>query len=123
MVVYKKLEVKAVNVILDECNELNDLSFMKDGMQYPCVIIDGITSNNEIVFFRNHSKKTDSSVPAYMLVSGEPVSLGYFDLVLDNLLAIREIYDYKVRLYKEKDGEGIWIDLDNPDTLIKFIRL
>lgn len=112
-----------MNVILDECNELNDLSFMKDGMQYPCVIIDGITSNNEIVFFRNHSKKTDSSVPAYMLVSGEPVSLGYFDLVLDNLLAIREIYDYKVRLYKEKDGEGIWIDLDNPDTLIKFIRL
>ena len=60
---------------------------------------------------------------AYMVVEGEPVSLGFFDLTLENLLAVREIYDYKLVIYKERSSEGTLIDLNDPSTLIKFIRL
>lgn len=58
-----------------------------------------------------------------MVVEGEPVSLGFFDLTLENLLAVREIYDYKLVIYKERSSEGTLIDLNDPSTLIKFIRL
>lgn len=117
------MEVGTVDVVLEDCNELNDFSFMMKDVKYPCVVIEGITSNDEIEFFRNRGKETDSSLAAYMVVEGEPVSLGFFDLTLENLLAVREIYDYKLVIYKERSSEGTLIDLNDPSTLIKFIRL
>lgn len=46
-----------MDVVLEECNELNDFSFMMKDVKYPCVVIDGITSNDEIEFLETEVKK------------------------------------------------------------------
>lgn len=51
------MEVGTVDVVLEECNELNDFSFMMKDVKYPCVVIEGITSNDEIEFLETEVKK------------------------------------------------------------------
>ena len=109
-------------VQLEEYNDLDSASFLLDELEYPFVTIEGITSNEEIEFFRKRGVKTESSIQAYFIANGEPISLGYFDLVLKNLLAISGIFDYGLILHKSKE-ESIRIDLKDADTLIKFIKL
>lgn len=109
-------------IILDECDDESFVAAMMERVEYPCVFLEGITSNEEIEFFRNHDTDEDTSVRAYCSVAGEPISLGKIDLTLHALLTIRSIFDYRISLHKNRDCV-ITIDLNDPETLIKFIKV
>lgn len=92
-------------------------------MQYPCIAIYGIETENEFLFFRDRIVKDDSvCLPMYFECEGQLVELGKFPLTLDFLLALRSIGDYTIFLCSS-ESEKKQIDLNDPDTLIKFIKL
>lgn len=107
---------------LIECREDEYAEVLKGNMEYPCVVVEGITSNDEVEFFRRRQGSDEYGVMAYMMAGDEPISLGRFDLVLDNLLTVKSLFDYQITLYRQK-GDAVKIDLNDAETLIKFIKL
>ena len=107
---------------LDVCSDGSfDASVWKD-IKYPCLFIDGITSEEELRFFKESSKGSDASLPLYCNVENIPLEVGSMELELHALLALKGIFDYKLALYKSAD-QRIPLDLNDPNVLIKFIRL
>lgn len=107
---------------LEECNDLEFEEMVGELLEYPCVFLYGVTSEEELTFFRKRKVSSEVSVKMYTSVDGTPLDLGFLELTLDSLLAIRSIFDYKLTLCRAK-GKVTEIDLDNPEELIKFIRL
>lgn len=58
----------------------------------------------------------------YFECEGSMVEIGQFPLTLDFLLALKNIGDYKVFLCKAQ-GDKTQIDLNDANTLMKFIKL
>lgn len=92
------------------------------GVEYPCLMIDGITSEEEIFFFRDRSVSSDASLPLYCVIENVPLKIGTCELELKALLSLKGIFDYKLTLCKDAEHR-IELDLNNPTVLMKFIRL
>lgn len=111
------------NVVeLDEYvdNDLED--FAMENVQYPCIFIDGITTEEEVQFFRSKERDVNTSLPMYCMIEGIPLSLGRLELSLDSLLELRSLFDYKITLYRSINDK-VPIDLNDAQQLIKFIKL
>ena len=107
-------------VEVDLNKELKEKS-IKD-MEYPCVVIDGVSTEQEFDFFKRRTKKREgATLPLFCFVEGVSVRLGDIALDLDTFLAIREISDYKVFVYPA-EGVKRKIELNDPEALIKFIN-
>ena len=106
-----------------ELTQIDNLNDDSDPVEYPCVILGGVETESEFLFFMNRKvDKPDICLPMYFECEGEMVKLGQFQLDLDYLLAIRSIGKYEVTLCRS-ESDTTKIDLDNPDTLMKFIKL
>lgn len=104
---------------VDDSSFNNALSAM---MEYPCVLMEGITSSEELSFFQKRRVRSEISLPFYGKFEGLVFKVGEFELSLDSLLTIRSIYPYKLTLLKN-ENDAVPIDIDDPNTLIKFIHL
>lgn len=87
---------------------------------YPCVVIDGLTTKEEFYFFRDNSVNTINSLPLYTNALGQCVELGTIDLTFQNLLALKIMFNYRIRVCFSDTEEKI-IDLNNPEHLEQFI--
>lgn len=106
-------------VYLTEIDDFSDA----ECTEYPCVIIDGIETENEFLHFRNRRvDDPDVCVPMFFECEGEMVRLGMFPLTLDFLLTIRGIGGYRITLQTDGNTQKA-IDLDDAETLCKFIKL
>lgn len=106
-----------------ELTEIDSLNDNLDPVQYPCVIVDGVTTENEFFFFRDRTiDNPEICLPMYFECEGELVQLGQFPLCLEYLLTLRSIGDYKVTLCKSEQDRTP-IDLNDPNVLMKFIKL
>ena len=92
------------------------------GIEYPCLVIDGVTSEEEIFFFRDRSVGSDATLPLYCVIENVPLKIGTCELELKALLSLKGIFDYKLTLYKSAEHR-IDLDLNDPSVLMKFIRL
>lgn len=116
-------DVSSTEVTLQEVSIDADINEdISDNLQYPCIIVEGIETTEEVNFFKNRIVDEGKAIPMYIAFKGYKKQIGYFELTLDNLLLIRCISDYSVRLYKDKKNY-LKIDLHAPEQLIKFIRL
>ena len=108
-----------------ELEEVNDLLVCDDtnALEYPCIIISGITTENEYLFFSQRKVPEECAcLKMYFECEGEMVELGLFPLTLDFLLSLRSIGDYGIQLcYDETRSK--FIDLNDATTLTKFIKL
>lgn len=95
---------------------------ISDDLNYPCIIISGLSTTEEVTFFKNRVFDQEKAIPMYIEFKGLRKQIGYFELTLDNLLLIRCISNYDVRLFKDKKSY-LKIDLHAPEQLMKFIRL
>lgn len=100
------------------------LSFDSSGeMEYPCIVISGITTENEYLFFSQRTvTEEDACLKMYFECEGEMVELGQFPLTLNFLLSLRSIGNYEIQLHSNASKYKI-IDLNDADTLMKFIKL
>ena len=90
---------------------------------FPCILLDGIETENEFLFFKNRAvDDPELCVPMYFACENEKVKLGAFSLTLDFLLMLRSIGDYTVWLYTDADMRK-QIDLNDAETLLKFVKL
>lgn len=109
-------------VVLDEYRDTEFAAFIRKGIKYPCVVLEGVTSNEEIEFFRGRKPDAAASVSLYCFVGDEPVHLGMIELTVKDLMMLRSIYDYKAVLYVS-EGCANPLNLNDAETLVKFIRL
>lgn len=109
-------------IVLEECTDEGFAVFSDCEVEYPCVFIDGISSNDEVEFFRQRRYTDGASVPMYCQVQNALLSLGKFDLTLESLLDLRSIFRYRLTLYKS-ESNSVEIDLNDPVVLMKFIKL
>lgn len=106
-----------------ELQEVDDfIPESSEGMKFPCIIIEGITTEEEVLYFNSKFCDTNKSLPLYIEFDGVFKKIGTFELSLDNLLVVRSIDEYKIKLATSKE-KLIEIDLESPDNLIKFITL
>lgn len=102
---------------VDESLELN-----KKEIEYPCVFIEGLTNTYEIEYFSKRLCNESLSFPLYCMVEGVPFNIGRFEMSLDNLLAVKRIFGYKINLHKS-ESSIVSIDLNDTSTLMKFIKI
>lgn len=104
-------------------SEVEDLIEKATLNVFPSIVIDGIKTENEFIFFHNRTvDDPEECIPMYFECEGEMVKLGLFPMTLDFLLTLRNIGDYTVTLCTSPT-EKKEIDLNNPETLLKFIKL
>lgn len=103
--------------------EVNDLIYSDTNLTYPCVIITGLETMSEYTFF--HGREIDDPelcIPAFFECEGEMTEIGMFPMTLDFLLTVRGIGDYGITLCTDADTKKE-IDLNDAETLMKFIKL
>lgn len=109
-------------VVLEEYTEEEFVNDSLASIQYPCIFIEGLTNTYEIKYFSERLCDESMSYPLYCTVEGVPFKIGNFEMSLNNLLAVRRIFGYKINLHKSQESI-VNIDLDDPKTLMKFIKL
>lgn len=93
---------------------------ISDQIEYPCIIVDNIKTKEEVTFFLKRKCNQAKALPFYLAFNGYVKRIGLFELTLENLLSIRSIANYRLRLYRTASESRV-IDLDDPEQLIKFI--
>ena len=90
--------------------------------KYPHVLIEGITTEEEVLYFHNKFHQKDKSLPLYIRFENLYRCIGSFELTLDNLIIVRSISNYKItlRLSPEK---AVPVDLEQPDSYLKFLSI
>lgn len=94
-------------------------------VNYPCGIITGISSTHEVEYLKNCKCDESASLPLYINYEGLVLPMGNIELSLNYLLMLRTLdvgREYKLKIYKSEDN-FTEIDLNDPNTLIKFIKL
>ncbi|MEY8333063.1 hypothetical protein AALB53_08165 [Lachnospiraceae bacterium 47-T17] len=109
-------------VVLEEYNDYEFRQEMMKSVEYPSVFLTGISTLEELNFFKNRPYSENYSLPLYSIVDGQVYKIGMLDLSLDSLLSLRVIFNYEVVLLSDKDN-SINLNLNDADTLIKFIKL
>ena len=110
-------------VRLQEVNVAQEINKnISDNLQYPCVIISGIKTTEEVTFFNSRKGDTNKELPLYIDFNGYVKQIGVFEISLNNLLVTRCISDYEIRLYRDAKNY-MKIDLHAPEHLIKFITI
>ena len=110
------------DIILEEFDDSEYREQILEELQYPSIFLSGITTLDEVKFFKKRAYSEDRALPIYGEIDGEYFKIGMLDLTLDSLLSLRTIFDYSIEIKYSKD-EGAVLDLNNPDVLIQFIRL
>lgn len=111
-----------LDVELEVCEDEDFSDQLMEQLSYPCLFLDGVETEEEVMFFKARSVESDAALPLYCRVDNIPLSLGTFELELHSLLTLRGIFDYKLTLYKSANNKVV-LDLNNPEVLMKFIRL
>lgn len=109
-------------VKLDSVDTIGEVAqSISDRMEYPCLLIKGVESQEEVLFIRCHSQGA-TVLPIYVDFNGYLKRIGYFALTLGNLLILHSIGDYELTLYKSEDNV-VKIDLNDPNTIEKFCSI
>lgn len=112
----------AEDVALDVI-ELKEPGSQKTAMEYPSVLIEGITSVEEFKFFHERPfSEAGQILPLYCCIEGTPVKVGNLELSMESLLSIRMISCYSLYI-QFSETKNVEIDLNDPLALVKFIKL
>ena len=91
-------------------------------LNYPHILIEGVTTEEEVLYFHKKFAEEGKSLPLYLKFDGIHQCIGSFNLTLDNLLVVRSIDKYGLSLVISEEQQ-LPIDLDDIGSLIKFITL
>lgn len=120
------IHVKEENLedYMGECLEISD-DFEEVELNYPCVVLEGVTTSYEIDFLAHTNYPQDEALPLYVIYEGIFLALGTIGFSCESLLQLSLLdikQEYSVKLCKAK-GEEISIDIHDPYMLEKLIKL
>lgn len=113
---FKSAEVSDVTVL-----DFDDME-TPDDVEYPHIFVDGIETTEEFAFFSNRKYDSDVILPLYCKVDNLLAKVGDMACELNAFLELRFIHDYRVFICKDANSKKE-VPLDDPEALIKFIKL
>ncbi|WP_304427867.1 hypothetical protein [uncultured Clostridium sp.] len=95
-----------------------------NNLEYPCVILEGVTSVEELNYLKKAFKEEDDTkLPFYIKAFGTHKKIGKINISLDEVLGLDYISkDYKISIWNSPD-ESVNLDTKNEEDLIKLIRI
>ena len=94
-------------------------------IKYPCLLLNGASTNEEVDFLRSFSTEKNNSKAIYLYCEAAQgvCEIGYIKLTLKFLLTLSRMPGYRLyRLYSDT-SERNEIKLDDPEVLSNFISL
>lgn len=110
-----QLDVDEISLFEEE----ETVEVVERNLQFPCMVLEGVLINQEVVYLQERGVDQESAIPLYIRQEGEDILIGQFDMSLDSLLCMRRL-GYDMTLYLPNGEER---KLDNPDLFFNFIRL
>lgn len=110
------IELAEVDVVSSVSKQISD------ELDYPCVLIKGIQSQEELSFFMNRGGSKEKLLPLFLDFEGYIKRIGFFEVSLNTLLVLKSIGDYELFIIKSP-SEKVQIDLNSDQVLEKFISL
>lgn len=89
--------------------------------EYPCLIVEGLSTEQELNFFSNYCENSPDALPLYTFVGEMYIPVGYLELTLKTVLAVQSIYPYKFELAKSAEDRRS-LDFTDSTFLEKLIR-
>jgi len=112
----------ALSVELDELDLQGGYNAsVMEGVQFPFLLAEGVNSEEEFAYLRDRPVMDGMGLPLFCYVEGQLVQIGYADLTIDSLLAFHAM-GYRLTLEREV-SDSVFIDVDSPEYLTKFIKL
>ena len=94
-------------------------------IKYPCLLLNGASTNEEVDFLRSFSTEKNNSKAIYLYCEAAQgvCEIGYIKLTLKFLLTLSRMPGYRLySLYSDTSGRNE-IKLDDPEILSNFISL
>ena len=94
-------------------------------IKYPCLLLNGASTNEEVDFLRSFSTEKNNSKAIYLYCEAAQgvCEIGYIKLTLKFLLTLSRIPGYRLYSLYSDTSERNEIKLDDPEVLSNFISL
>lgn len=94
-------------------------------IKYPCLLLNGATTNEEVDFLRSFSTEKNNSKAIYLYCEAAQgvCEIGYIKLTLKFLLTLSRMPGYRLYSLYSDTSERNEIKLDDPEILSNFISL
>ena len=94
-------------------------------IKYPCLLLNGASTNEEVDFLRSFSteKKNSKAIYLYCEAAQGVCEIGYIKLTLKFLLTLSRMPGYRLYSLYSDTSERNEIKLDDPEVLSNFISL
>lgn len=94
-------------------------------IKYPCLLLNGASTNEEVDFLRNFSTEKNNSKAIYLYCEAAQgvCEIGYIKLTLKFLLTLSRMPGYRLYSLYSDTSERNEIKLDDPEVLSNFISL
>ena len=94
-------------------------------IKYPCLLLNGASTNEEVEFLRSFSTEKSDSKAIYLYCEAEQgvCEIGYVSLTLKFLLTLSRMPGYRLYSLYSDNSERNEIKLDDPKVLSNFISL
>lgn len=93
------------------------------GIKYPAILVCGMDTEEEFLFFRNRKSnpRRDRVLPLYCMVEDQMVGVGDIAVNLQSLLDLGYVSQYYRVFLLESDEKKAEIDVRNPGRLARYI--
>lgn len=107
----------------DVCLESVEDSDFYAEIQYPCLILNGASTVEEIDFLKTFSTEPTHSKAIYLYCEAKQgvCEVGYVKLNLNFLLTLSRMPGYTLSVLGSENSKRVSIDLASPDSLVKFV--
>lgn len=94
-------------------------------IKYPCLLLNGASTNEEVDFLRSFSTEKNNSKAIYLYCEAAQgvCEIGYIKLTLKFLLTLSRMPGYRLYSLHSDTSERNEIKLDDPEVLSNFISL
>lgn len=94
-------------------------------IKYPCLLLNGASTNEEVDFLRSFSTEKNNSKAIYLYCEAAQgvCEIGYIQLTLKFLLTLSRMPGYRLYSLYSDTSERNEIKLDDPEVLSNFISL
>lgn len=108
--------------------EIDDEVENESSLPSPRFELDGVLSEEELIFIKNISSKTENGIPLYIIYGMDKLPCGSLDLKLDTMLQLRYIGMSKYYLYLVNGDDSVSIlhpgaEDREINQLLNFVRV
>jgi hypothetical protein len=111
------------NIIDDlELDEVEIIDEEEVELKYPCMVIEGVTIQEELKFLESLNCDKEDAMPLYCIFDGDIYPICYLEYSLEIFQILHNIGDYKLKLCLHSEKE-LDINLNDPAVYVSLIKI